>query len=138
MTTARPGTRLPAAFRAVTRVLMSSRSVSVALRIETPERGDDRPKRMHGRRGARQQLDQVDDALRQVALGGESGFEFGEFLAIREMVAMQQVNHFFKADLARKLIDVVTGIDKLPDFAAHIAERGASRDYAFQTFCCRC
>jgi hypothetical protein len=51
---------------------------------------------------------------------------------------VQKMNYFFIRHLARELIDVISAIDELPDFAPHIAQTRFGGYDTFQTFChCR-
>ena len=109
--------------------------IVVRFRIKTAERGDGRANGVHGRRVCGKSLDDVDDAFRQVPFRSEQAFQFVQFLAVGQMVVMQEVHHFFKSHLAGQFVDVVAAINQLADVAPDIVQPGGGGNNAFQTFC---
>ena len=108
--------------------------IVVGFRVKTAERGHRRADGVHGRRVLGKFLDDFDDAFGQFAFGGEQTFQFVQFLAVGQMIVMQQVNYFLERNVAGEFIDVVTAVDQLTNIASDVAQAGGGGDDAFQTF----
>src|SRR5438445_6609955 len=108
--------------------------IVVRFRVETAERGHRRADGVHRGRVLGKLSDDFDDAFGQFAFGGEQSLQFLEFFAVRQMIVVQQVNHFLERNPAGEFIDVVTAIDQLTDVTADVAQAGGGGDNAFQTF----
>ena len=92
--------------------------IVVRFRVKTTERRHRGADGVHRRGVLGKFLDDFDHAFGQFAFRGEQAFQFVQFFAIRQMIVVQQVNHFLERHLAGEFIDVVTAVDQLTDVAA--------------------
>ena len=97
------------------------------------EHGDGGAHDVDGRGVLRRAGEEIDDALRQLALGAQRGGQGVEFALGRQAVVPEQVDDFLVADLAGEFIDVVAAVDELADVAAHVSDAGFSGDDSFET-----
>ena len=70
----------------------------------------------------------------QFARGGQALLEFVQFLAVRQMIVVQQMDHFFEGHLAGEFVNVVAAINQFAGLALDIAQAGAGGDDAFKAF----
>ena len=107
---------------------------TVLIMIEASEGRNGGADGVHRRRVLGNELENIDDAFGQFAVGGEDGFQFGQFLLIGQVVVMQQVNDLFVTHFAGQFIDVVSAINQFADFAANITQASGGSDNAIKAF----
>ena len=71
----------------------------------------------------------------QIASGGQARLQFGQFLAIGQMIVVEQKNNFFVGNFSGQFVDVVAAIDQFADIAFDITEPRIRSNDTFQTFC---
>ena len=101
--------------------------------IVKAEHRDRRAHHVHRRRVLRRALEEIDDALRQLALRAQGLAGIAPVRRDSAVCCSKQINDFLVADLAGQFVDVVAAVNELAFVADDIAQPRGVRDDAFES-----
>ena len=107
----------------------------VHVRVVNAEHRDSGADDVHRVRCRGRSLEEINHALRQIAVTAQRLREHVELALRGEFAIPEQVDDFLVAHFASEFVDVVAAVNELTDVAEHVGESGGVGDDSFETFC---